>query len=175
MTCSVDDCTKAVLARGLCSTHYSRLRTHGDPGLTMNDPMRRFAASVNTMNAACCWVWQKSTSRGYARFSVDGQHVYAHRWAYEQKYGPVPDGMQLDHFVCDNPSCVNPDHVRPTTARENVLRGNAASAVRARQTACVNGHPFDARNTYIRPDGARTCKACRAVAQQRFLAKQVAS
>jgi hypothetical protein len=33
--CSVDDCSTPVKARGWCSTHYSRWRTHGDPLVTV--------------------------------------------------------------------------------------------------------------------------------------------
>ena len=29
--CTVDGCSRPLLARGWCSTHYSRWRTHGDP------------------------------------------------------------------------------------------------------------------------------------------------
>ena len=38
------------------------------------------------------------------------------------RYGPVPEGMQLDH-LCRVPGCVNPDHLEPVSAAENVRRG----------------------------------------------------
>lgn len=31
MICTVENCSQEVIARGLCSTHYSRWRLHGDP------------------------------------------------------------------------------------------------------------------------------------------------
>lgn len=35
--CSIEGCERSVLARGWCSTHYKRFRTHGDP-LTVRKP-----------------------------------------------------------------------------------------------------------------------------------------
>lgn len=32
MTCTVDTCDRKVLAKGLCSMHYQRVRKSGDPG-----------------------------------------------------------------------------------------------------------------------------------------------
>jgi hypothetical protein len=35
------------------------------------------------------------------------------------------------------------------------------------QTHCLNGHEFTAENTYIKPNGCRSCKACRREADKR--------
>jgi len=44
---------------------------------------------------------------GYGRIAVGGGRVVrAHRWAWEQAYGPVPDGLMVMHG-CDETSCVN--------------------------------------------------------------------
>ncbi len=44
---------------------------------------------------------------GYGRFAVGGGRVVrAHRWAWVQAYGPVPDGLMVMHG-CDETSCVN--------------------------------------------------------------------
>ncbi len=86
--------------------------------------------------------------------------VYAHRWAFEQFKGPIADGLQIDH-LCRVRHCVNPDHLEAVSQRANILRGEATSAQRARQTHCKRGHRFDLANTYIRPAGHRNCRACR--------------
>lgn len=84
----------------------------------------------------------------------------AHGWAWTQKNGPIPSGMQVDH-ICDNPRCVNVEHLRLLTQKENTLRGNGFSGINSRATHCVNGHEFSPENTAIRADGRRICIACR--------------
>jgi len=70
-----------------------------------------------------CWEWQGSKDkRGYGLMRDGRRMRRAHIVMYEQKYGPVPDGKELDHFACDNPSCCNPDHVRAVTHAENMAR-----------------------------------------------------
>jgi hypothetical protein len=106
-----------------------------------------------------CWLWTASTSRGYGIFSWQIDHrrhtVQAHRYAYQQIIGAIPDGLQLDH-LCRIRRCVRPSHLEPVTNLENQRRG-----LRANATHCINGHPFDAENTYVKPDGGRQCKTCR--------------
>lgn len=74
-----------------------------------------------------CWEWLLGKRRGYGvmRDPQTGKHRYAHVVNYEKKYGPVPEGKELDHFKCDNLGCCNPDHVKPATHAENVRRGRS--------------------------------------------------
>lgn len=69
-----------------------------------------------------CWVWQLSTdSGGYARY-FNGRMHRPHVEQYHEKYGPVPQGLHLDH-LCRIRRCINPDHLEPVTCAENQRRG----------------------------------------------------
>jgi hypothetical protein len=70
-----------------------------------------------------CWIWQLALSDdGYGQVSIDGRNLQAHRFYYEQRFSPIPDGLLLDH-LCRVRCCVNPDHVEPVTTLENTRRG----------------------------------------------------
>ena len=119
----------------------------------------RFWSKVD--KSSDCWIWTAARyPSGYGVFVVKhGVLRPAHRIAYLLTHGAIPDGLELDH-LCRNRLCVNPDHLEPVTHQVNCLRGESPSANHARRTSCVNGHPFDERNTHIRPDGSRKCRAC---------------
>ena len=59
-----------------------------------------------------CWVWPGAHTRGRGVVSVNGKLCYAARIGYEQRYGPVPNGLELDH-ICKDKGCYNPDHLEP--------------------------------------------------------------
>jgi len=86
------------------------------------------------------------------------------RVRYEREIGPIPEGMALDHYVCDNGpgGCCNPLHCRPVSHRENTLRSNSASARNLAKTACPRGHPLEGENLvqHRAGRGQRRCRAC---------------
>lgn len=106
-----------------------------------------------------CWLWTGSlNSDGYGNIGLSRSRrtEKAYRISYERYKGPIPDHLEIDH-KCRVRSCVNPDHLRVVTHKENM--GNAVYALSLR-THCPRGHPYDEGNTYIRKDGARSCRAC---------------
>jgi hypothetical protein len=114
-----------------------------------------------------CWEWAGERNGGYGRIRLDGRWKRMHRLTYELLIGPFPNGLISDH-LCRNRWCVNPLHLEPVTYRENALRGIGPTAVNARATHCLRGHPFDEANTIWRPSGGRDCRACRSAAHLRL-------
>ena len=107
-----------------------------------------------------CWLWIGTIRAGYGLFWVGKKHVSAHRWNYENTYGPIPHGLDLDH-LCRVTCCVNPQHLRIVTHQENMLCGINPPAEYAKRKACKYGHPFNSLDTWINQSGARICRICR--------------
>ncbi|MFI8778223.1 HNH endonuclease [Brachybacterium paraconglomeratum] len=55
------------------------------------------------------------------------EHIAAHRYAWEQERGPIPEGMFVDH-ICHQRSCIALSHLRLASVGENNQnRAGAAS------------------------------------------------
>ena len=71
-----------------------------------------------------CWIWIGSTNGiGYGRLERRRKQVYAHRFMWERRHGPIPPGLQMDH-LCRITLCVNPDHLEAVSQAENLRRGD---------------------------------------------------
>lgn len=124
-----------------------------------------------------CWPWMahasgKNVARlNYGTFHSGMRTVPAHRFSYELKFGPIPDGLVIDH-LCHNPICVNPDHLEPVTQSENVLRGeNEGGPGQSLKTHCKNGHPLSGENLITTKSGVRRCRTCRRRSDRRSWSK----
>lgn len=72
---------------------------------------------------AGCWLWQRSRNgAGYGVVRRGGKTLYCHVLCWESVNGPVPEGMELDHVVCQNKQCCNPGHLEPVTHAANCQR-----------------------------------------------------
>jgi hypothetical protein len=147
--CSIQGCGRTVVARSMCAMHYKRWQRYGDPLMSpkADPPDKRFWRFVTKTDG--CWLWNGFINQGgYGQFAPTQSLV-----------GAIPDGLELDH-LCRNRRCVNPVHLEPVTPRVNTLRGNTLQAKNAAKTHCDHGHEFTKDNTYIRRNGARTCREC---------------
>jgi hypothetical protein len=126
----------------------------------------RFTARMEVVGE--CWEWRGQRDRnGYGHYWHEGRYVLAHRFAFVACFGALADGLTLDH-LCRNPSCVRPDHLEAVSHRENCLRAvTGASAVNARKTHCLRGHPLTADNIYTHR-GRRVCRQCQLIRTQNY-------
>src|SRR5690625_2170271 len=103
--CSIDGCPQRKVARGWCSKHYRRWQRHNDPlGCTnhYNTPEESFEARTEWQGD--CLIWTGLQDKyGYGLISVgNGKNQYVHRYAWEQKCGPIEEGRVIDHKECYN-------------------------------------------------------------------------
>ena len=115
------------------------------------DAHTRFLSKVSTD----CWSWTgRPNSDGYGTFyETPTTKWLAHRWAYVQANGPIPDGYEIDH-LCNVPICVRPDHLEAVSPEQN----NARRA--QRRDSCKRGHPYAIHGGIRKGNGRRYCKEC---------------
>src|SRR6266436_4873849 len=90
----------------------------------MSCPPRVVYVIEDRGHKTACWIWQgKISIYGYGRIKRGGREHAAHKYMYEHKYGPVPDGLELDH-LCRQRPCMNPDHLEAVTPAVNKQRGD---------------------------------------------------
>lgn len=85
------------------------------------DRSRRFAAKVGPPDENGCLPWMGAIKEaaGYGNFGDNGRTVSAHRFAWEQVHGPIPEGHEM-HHLCGHPWCVNVEHLRLVTPAQHV-------------------------------------------------------
>jgi hypothetical protein len=84
---------------------------------------------------------------GYGRVTRNYVTTLAHRQAWEDTFGPIPEGLDI-HHRCGNKGCVNLDHLMAVTRAEHMRLH--------RKEHCKRGHPRTPENVW--KNGA--CKPC---------------
>lgn len=66
-----------------------------------------------------CWVWLLAVDvHGYPKMSRGGVRLKAHRVAFADEFGPVPEGHDV-HHRCEVKRCVNPEHLQALSKFEH--------------------------------------------------------
>jgi hypothetical protein len=127
-----------------CGTQFTKAITNPPTNTRYCSTSCRFWAKVDkSAGDNGCWVWTAGKANfGYGEFVVGGgEKIRAHRWAYEETHGKIPNGLYACHR-CDNPACCNPKHLFLGTPQDNVLdmvsKGRKIISPRGRETLSAN-------------------------------------
>lgn len=133
------------------------------------------------LNTSCKYPKQKADKDGYVRMTINQVRVLAHRKAWEDAYGPIPEGWKVEHAchladptcplgVCLHKSCINPKHLELAPPKSEMPKGTKP---RRRNSRCGYGHEYTEKNTYIIPGtGKRACRMCKFLLHQEQLRKK---
>lgn len=138
--CSITNCERKYLARNLCSMHYQRRRSNGDPLIVRHNlgvgdtEEERFWDRVEiTADTTLCWLWKAGIGgNGYGSVRINGIQQLAHRISWFYTYGKMPTQFVL--HSCDVRLCVNPNHLR-----EGTYQDNADDKVSRNRQSCLQG------------------------------------
>lgn len=136
--CVVKDCSNAHHANGFCDKHNQQVLAHGrltpDLERAPRGAAKGFCDEAARRDTSECIICPYSDSAsGYARVTVGGRRMGAHRYVALLAHGLPPEGkphVLHDPIHCTSPACVNPRHLRYGTHKEN-MHDQAIAGTRA--------------------------------------------
>lgn len=93
---------------------------------------------------------------GYGRVN----NRLAHRIAYEEQVGPIPDGFQV-HHLCHTKPCVNVEHMELLTVSEHARLHSTGRTRVVELSHCPHGHAYTPENNMKRRGKQHECRECR--------------
>lgn len=123
--CSVEGCIKQQFARGLCGTHYNKLRRYGDvnAGRVADGSGLQWIIDNMFHEGDECLIWPYSlTKKGRARAIYQGKRIFAQRLMCMIRHGkpPTPEHETLHSCGKGHLGCMHPDHMKWGTHAENM-------------------------------------------------------
>lgn len=118
--CSIPDCDKTSLARGLCPNHYQLWRKRDVVRkIAADGASLSFATAAISSSSSECIVWPYAIKNKYPSFTIKGRKIQAHRFVCEAAHGEPPEKTLMACHGCGNCKCVNPGHLYWGTAKQN--------------------------------------------------------
>lgn len=116
-----------------------------------------------------CWEWVGCLDQwGYGLLKDHGVMRRAHRVSFAMWYGPIPDGLEIDH-LCYVRRCINPDHLEAVTGPENIRRAAARRKRNGKEKpgdypVMLHGKDGGGVQVYLTPAGTYSLRAPEAAA-----------
>lgn len=122
-SCTIQNCTKSHVARGLCRNHYEIMRRNGSPiirqRVSPNELLRFIHLNCQKNTDNCIEAPFGMKQNGYAAFGRDGKKIHAHREVCIIAHGKPPSKKHHAAHSCGNKKCLNSRHLRWATPSEN--------------------------------------------------------
>jgi hypothetical protein len=85
--------------------------------------MKRIKVFQTTTNGCIVCTSHKHNRDGYLRTYNVNKNVLHHRFVWELRVGPIPEGHEINH-LCGNRACQNVEHLECISGLEHTIKTN---------------------------------------------------